>query len=444
MMSAQKNRLLTSIEAGAPAGAAMRLFWQPAALAEELAPNRPVVPVRLMGEDYVLFRDETGRLGLLDRACPHRGVDLSYGRLEQGGLRCPFHGWLFDVGGRCLEQPAEPPQSRLCENIRQPAYPCVERAGIIWAYLGPGEPPAFPDFDCFQAPATHVFAFKGLWECNWMQALEVGIDPAHASFLHRFLEDEDTSHAYGRQFRDRGAEQTQIPMTKLLRDFPRPEIEVVDMNYGMRLISRRDAGDVGVHTRVTNHIFPNAICVPMSTSMHITQWHVPIDNENTYWYSIFTSFAEPVNADLMRAQRIEQHELPLYAPIKNKRNDYGYDPGEQARVTYTGMGQDINVHDQWAVESPGPLQDRTREHLGQSDVAIIRFRRGWERAIEAVGKGELDLPVRRAGETYAGPRCIDVLAGQDESSSTWVAAEEARRKRSDWADKVTLAAEEAQ
>ena len=176
----------------------MRRYWQPAALVDELAGNRPVKPVKLLGENLVLFRDDKGRYGLIERACPHRGTDLAYGRLEDGGLRCAFHGWLFDVTGQCLETPAEPDGSNLCANIRQKAYPVVEKSGILFAYMGPGEPPAFPHFDCFVAPDSHTFAFKGMIDCNWLQSLEVGIDPAHTSFLHRFFHDEDPAQSYGK------------------------------------------------------------------------------------------------------------------------------------------------------------------------------------------------------------------------------------------------------
>ena len=139
----------------------------------------------------MIFKDDQGRYGLVGRQCPHRGTDLAFGRLEDGGLRCPFHGWLFDVNGKCLETPAEPPESNLCANIKQKSYPVVEKNGILFAYMGPGEPPAFSNFDCFVAPDSHTFAFKGLIDCNWLQSLEVGVDPVHTSFLHRFFHDED-------------------------------------------------------------------------------------------------------------------------------------------------------------------------------------------------------------------------------------------------------------
>lgn len=393
MISQSLNDTLTLTGAGTEAGEVFRRYWHPAALSDELIGERPVVPVTLMGEKLVLFRDNSGELGLIDRACPHRGADLCFGRLEDNGLRCPFHGWQFDRHGQCLEQPGEPFGSTLHTRIKTNSYPVVEKNGIIFAYMGPGTAPEFPEFDCFRAPDTHVFAFKGLWECNWLQAMEVGIDPVHASFLHRFLQDEDPDDAYGKQFRDKAAN-TDIPMTQLLRDFPRPEISVEQTNYGMRLIALRHLDDVDTHVRITNQIFPNAICIPMSREMNITQWHVPIDDTHCYWYSMFTSFDKPVNKALMREQRLKEHRLPDYAPIKNKRNNYGFNPVEQRSETYTGMGLDINVHDQWAVESPGPITDRRKEHLSTTDVGIIQYRRMLRAAIKSVKADNTDdLPM---------------------------------------------------
>jgi phthalate 4,5-dioxygenase oxygenase subunit len=393
MISKELNDTLTLTGPDTDAGNVMRRYWQPAALSDELAGERPVVPVKLLGEDLVLFRDTEGKLGLIGRACPHRGADLCFGRLEDNGLRCPFHGWHFNRAGQCVEQPGEPEGSTMHTHIQSTSYPVIEKNGIIFAYMGPGEPPEFPNFDCFRAPETHVFAFKGLWECNWLQAMEVGIDPAHASFLHRFLQDEDTEDSYGKQFRDKAAD-TDIPMTKLLRDYPRPDISVEETDYGMRLIALRHLEGGKTHVRITNQIFPEAISIPMSREIIITQWHVPIDDKTCYWYSMFTSFDKPVDKELMRAQRLKEHRLPDYAPLKNKANNYGFDPAEQHRETYTGMGLDINVHDQWAVESPGAIFDRTKEHLGKTDVAIIKYRRMMRAAIAALKEGrDEDLPM---------------------------------------------------
>lgn len=429
MISQELNDTITRVGPGTPAGEVLRRYWQPAALADELAGHRPVVPVRLLGEDLVLFRDEDGQLGLIGRRCPHRGVDLCYGRLEDNGLRCPFHGWHFDRTGQCVEQPGEPEGSRMHENIRTNAYPVVERNGVIFAYMGPGEPPAFPGFDCFRAPDSHVFAFKGLWACNWLQALEVGIDPAHASFLHRFLEDEDPADSYGKQFRDTAAD-TEVPMTKLLRDFPRPAISVDDTDFGMRITALRDLGDGRTHVRVTNQIFPEAITIPMSREMIITQWHVPIDDESCYWYAMFTSFGDPVDTEVMRAQRLEEHRLPDYAPKKNAANMWGYDPDEQRSTTYTGMGLDINVHDQWAVESMGAIQDRTEEHLGKTDTAIIHYRRKLRAAIAALENGDdAALPMAAGVDLTAlhGPEANDTISTDGDWERAWREGDRARR-----------------
>lgn len=433
MLSREQNALLTRVGAGEPAGRLLRHYWMPAALSDELSADRPLVPVTLLGERLVLFRDEQGRLGLVQRHCPHRGADLCFGRLEDGGLRCVFHGWLFDVEGHCLEQPAEPTGSRMHEQIRANSYPVKERNGVVFAYLGPGDPPPMAGLDCLSAPPSHVFAFKGLWECNWLQALEVGIDPAHASYLHRFFEDEDPAESYGQQFRDRPVN-TDVPLTELLRQHARPEIRVERTDYGLRLITLRDPGDGNhMHVRVTHQVFPCAITIPMSVDMNITQWHVPVDDTHCYWYAMFTSYGPPVDRDTMRAQRLAEHELPTYRPRKNAGNNYHYDPAEQRDRTYTGMGFDINVHDQWACESMGPIQDRTDEHLGRSDIAIIQYRRLLREMIGRVEAGKNDLMMRGAETaSITGPLAVDAVVDRENWQLKWPDAERDRRT-ADWA-----------
>ena len=412
----------------------LRRYWQPAALSDELAGQRPVVPVTLLGERLVLFRDDSGELGLIGRHCPHCAVDMCYGRLEDNGLRCLFHGWNFDRNGQCVEQPGEPEGSRMHERISARSYPVEERNGIVFAYMGPGDPPAFANFDCFRAPSTHVFAFKGRWDRNWLQAMEVGIDPAHALFLHRFLQDDDPDGGYGKQFRDNAAT-TEIPKTRLLRDYPRLEILVDSTDYGLKLTALRRMVDGRTHVRVTNQIFPEAICIPMSREMTITQWPVPIDDETCYWYSMFTSFDKPVDKELMRDQRLKEHRLPDYAPLKNRGNNYGFDPSEQETTTYTGMGMDINVHDQWAVESMGPIQDRTREHLGKTDVAIIRYRRMLREAIADLQKGDENaLPMRngRNPSVLIGPLSNDAVSEATDWAGASARADAQRRAGCPW------------
>ncbi|WP_124082145.1 aromatic ring-hydroxylating dioxygenase subunit alpha [Pigmentiphaga humi] len=434
MMSPEQNERITRVGPGTPAGTLLRQYWQPVALVDELEAERPIRPVKLMGQDFILFRDEQGRYGFMDRDCPHRGADLAFGRLEDGGVRCLFHGWLFDVEGACLETPAEPEGSKLAQRVRQKSYPVVEKSGVLFAYIGEGEPPAFPHFDCFVAPSEYTFAFKGYLDCNWLQALEVGIDPAHASYLHRFFEDGDTEASYGKQFRGASADSS-LPITKVLREYDRPEIKVDPADYGLRLTALRRVDGDNTHVRVTNLVFPQAFIIPMSSEMTIAQWHVPTDDGGCYWYAIFTSFGQPVNKQQMRAQRLELYELPDYMPRVGRFNNYGYDAREQATQTYTGMGHDINVHDQWAVESQGRIQDRTREHLGSTDKGIVAYRRLLLDAIDHAEKGERALMMideTQAG-TLTGPPSIDGIGPGDTWSDYWKVADQKRRKSSQWA-----------
>lgn len=426
MASSDVNRLLTESGPGTAGGHVLRQYWQPAALTEELQSKRPAVAVTLMNEELVLFADEQGQLGLIGRYCPHRGVDLSFGRLEDGGLRCPLHGWLFDVEGSCLETPAEPAASTLHTRIAHTSYPVVERNGIVWAYLGGGEPPSFPALDSMVAPSSHVFSFKGMWGCNWLQSHEVGIDPSHAAFLHRFLDDD--SEEYGQQFRDLVAD-TGITMTKLMREASAPTITAEATPFGFRLLTIRNFRDEFNHVRTSNCIFPNAITISMSRAMSLTQWHVPITDTSSYWYAMFVSFGEPVDAEVMRAQRISQVSLPEYRPLTGRNDQWGYDPDEQRTSTYTGMGRDINVHDQWAVESQGEIFDRSTEHLTPTDVGIRTHRRLYIAAAEDPSPENL---IGRASPV-SGPIAIDAVTTDDDFDEAWRSADATRRAESNWA-----------
>jgi phthalate 4,5-dioxygenase len=427
VISQEQNELMTRIGPGTPAGKLLRRYWQPVALLDEMQGERPVRPVTVLGENFVLFKDEKNRYGLVERQCAHRGADLAYGRLEDGGLRCSFHGWLYDVNGRCIDTPAEPEGSRLCEHIRLRACPVVEKSGVLFAYLGAGEPPAFPHFDCFVAPDAYTFAFKGYWDCNWLQALEVGIDPAHASWLHKFFEDEDPAASYGRQFRGLPSDSV-LPISKVLREYDRPEIRVERTAYGMRLHTLRRISDAQTHIRVTNILFPQAFVIPMNAEMTITQFHVPVDDTGCYWYSIFTSFGAPVDKETMRAQRLRTYPAPDYKPIFGRENGWGFNAEEQKSKTFTGMGFDINIHDQFACESQGPIADRTKENLGSSDKGIVLYRRLLVDAIRKNEAGELVV-----NTDFSGPPAIDGIGPTASIDEYWKESDATRRKRSAWA-----------
>ena len=450
-MQAAQNELITRIGPGSACGALLRSYWQPAALIAEFDPaldprmaQRPVKAVRLLGQDLVLFRDASGAYGLLDRDCPHRGADLSFGRAEAEGLRCPFHGWKFDVHGQCLETPAEPTGSKLCERVRQRSYPLLEKSGVLFAWLGPegSTPPPFPEFDCFSAPASHSFAFKGLWNANWLQAFEVGIDPAHPSFLHRFLQDEALEdigqNAAGKQFRSASLgsiDGEAWPMTRIMREFAQPEISLETKPWGLQLTALRHMNAQLSHVRVTNAIFPATFVIPLSASMTITQMHVPVDDTHTYWYSFFTSFAGPLDPAAMRAQRQQFIALPDYIPNAGRHNNWGFDADEQRTQTYLGMGEeDINVHDQWAVESMGEIQDRTREHLASSDKVIMANRRLLIKAIETVQQGGVAPGIADASLAgqMRGPDTVDGIAPAEQWASWWQEQARAKRAAAPW------------
>ena len=449
-MKAEHNELITRIGPGTPCGQLMRQYWQPVALVDEFDPRldarmaqRPLKPVRLLGQYFVLFKDEQGRWGLLDRDCPHRNADLAFARHEGDGVRCPFHGWKFDATGRCLETPGEPEGSRLCERVQQGAYPVMERSGVLFAWLGQaGEQPPFPDFDCFAAPSSHTFAYKGMWQCNWLQAFEVGLDPAHTSFLHRFLNDEALEavgdNAAGKQFRsasagDFGGERW--PMTRVMREFHRPDIRFEPRPWGLQITTLRPMTPELTHVRITHGIFPHTFVIPLSETLTITQMHVPIDDTHTYWYAFFTSFDKPVDKAAMREQRARFIPGPDFIPKTGRHNGWGFDPEEQRNSTFLGMGEDdINVHDQWAVESMGAIQDRTREHLGTTDKVIMANRRLLLAAIETVasggkppGMGDADLHGQMSG-----PDTVDGIAPAGQWPQWWLEQNQAKRAQAPW------------
>ncbi|MDO8187844.1 aromatic ring-hydroxylating dioxygenase subunit alpha [Conexibacter sp. JD483] len=440
MLSREENEKLTQTGPGTPGGGLMRAYWQPAALVAELNEARPVKPVRLLGEDLVLFRKGDGSYGLIGRWCAHRGVDLAYGRLEECGMRCLYHGWLYDAEGRCVEQPAEPAHSRFHTKIRHVSYPVQERNGIVFAYLGGGDPPPFPDYDCFVAPDAYTFAFKGLWECNWLQGVEGGIDPSHVSFLHRFL-DEDPRETYGQQFAEL-VEGTDKTLSALVGENFRPDIEVETTDHGLRVFAVRDLGEQIRHVRITNLMFPNAFVVPFGNTKVFAQWHVPIDDHTHYWYMILYDFEQQTDKETLWNQRISEVTLPDFRPVRNRANEWGFDVAEQQTLTYTGMGLDINVHDQWAVESMGPIQDRTVERLGVSDRAVTANRRMLLRAIEDHEAGQ-PTPGRATDAASAraltGPLAFDTIARADAWQEGWRAGEARRREQSPWAGSETRA-----
>lgn len=404
MLSQEENDLLTRTGPDTPGGALLRRYWQPVALAEELPANGAPLPVRIMSEDLVLFRDDQGQLGLLGLHCSHRRADLSYGRVENGGLRCLYHGWLYDRHGNCLEQPCEPVTKRFCEKVHHPAYPCHEQAGIIFAYMGPGEAPLLPGYEPLLAPPGHVLVTKIFHECNYFQANEGNLDPSHVSYLHR------QANVPENLKRPVEGSDGKLPLALYEADMA-PEIDIEETDYGVRIFSTRNTDKDRTFFRVTNFILPNKATIPgpMSGDGYNLYWHVPINDTSHWRYDIVYRRSAPMEEkDIRRNQEILDELTPDYQPKRNKGNRYLQDRESMKTWSFSGMGRIFNVQDTAIVEGSGPIVDRTREFLGPSDRAIIAARRQVLRAIRDVEAGREAPHVIRRSEKNRFPHLMVV------------------------------------
>lgn len=381
MTTAAENQLLVRTGPGTPGGAMMRRYWHPVALSTELPPGGAPLPIRILSEDLVLFRDEAGAPGLLQRHCPHRCADLSYGRLEDGGLRCLYHGWLWDVAGNCLEQPGEPPQSTYKDEVKAIAYPCREVAGMIFTYMGGGAAPEMPDFEFLRAGDPHRFLQRSDLECNYLQSLEGNIDPVHLSFLHRPNKRSDSRAVPG-------SDNKSADMYYAEDRAPRLDLEPTD--YGLRIFSVRASGPDKQYVRVTNFIMPNSAAIVGQEGRvnegYSVHWHVPIDDTHNMRFDFTYNRVRPIDKE-----KYLSREGDLFGPDgveqRRRKNRYFQDRDAMATENFTGMGRSFNVHDAFASESQGPIHDRTREHPATSDRIIIQARRQLLEAIRAVEEG---------------------------------------------------------
>lgn len=383
MLSLEDNERLTRIDRSTPMGETMRRYWIPALLAWELPePDCPPVRVRLLGEDLVAFRDTQGRIGLLDEYCPHRRASLFFGRNEECGLRCVYHGWKYDVDGRCVDMMNEPDDLHFKEKIHITSYPTVEEGGIVWAYMGPPDRiPAPPRFSWTQAPATHRHVTKVIQENNWLQALEGGIDTSHAPILHRAL-----------------TNTSKYPGIKPSNPFVRGKAPtlVVDLtDYGYQYAGIRPLDEGTVHIRAYKFVLPfHQIRPSVSDRGHfLVAGHiwVPMDDENTMVYNwAFSPGEEPLN-DQDRLERRAGNgpvdvDQATFRSLRNRRNNYLQDRQVQKTETFTGI-DGINTQDRAIQESMGVVVDRSREHLGPADKAIIQARRLLLEAVKTVEEG---------------------------------------------------------
>ncbi len=325
-MLPEENQLLTQTGPGKPCGDLLRRFWQPAALSEELPRGGAPLALTLLGEELVLFRDEQGRLGLLDGHCAHRGADLSYGRLEDGGLRCIYHGWLYDVKGKIIDMPGEIDGGKsFRDSICHKAYPVQERGGVIFTYMGPGEPPLFPSYQFLNAPPDRTFAIKLYSECNYLQGNEGNIDLAHLSFLHY---NHNTPTRYGV-----GADLEQLDSRGAAPGQEAYDVEITD--YGVRSYKIWHGAKPGFyHLYVTEFVLPNLTTfggAGYAMGGYSVNWHVPIDDSRHWKYTFMYSTKDAISAETLRRNRAQM--TPDYQPLNNRANRYN-----QQRQTHAHGG----------------------------------------------------------------------------------------------------------
>jgi phenylpropionate dioxygenase-like ring-hydroxylating dioxygenase large terminal subunit len=381
MISKEENDLLTQTDRGTPMGELMRRYWQPVALSEELSERGAPIPVKIMGEELVLFRDEKGKLGLLGIHCSHRGADLSYGRVEDGGLRCIYHGWLFNAAGKCLDQPWEPGGGEHRDQIQHTAYPCHEQAGGIFAYMGPGEPPLFPNYEFLMAPAERTYTDKLFHEANYLQMNEGSFDIPHLSFLHYTY--------YNQGLTGRRPTGNEVLSEKLNRRGAAPGLETIDAeltDYGVRNFRiRRDRGPDEYHLQVNEFVLPNLIAFPGGLGTYGVNWHVPIDDRHHWKFTFMFSRERAFDKEFVQAQRTDM--TPDFRSLRNKSNRYRQNRESMQQEWYCGIARNFGAQDLCVIEGAGYIQDRTQEHLASGDMPIIVARKVRIKAIRDLQEG---------------------------------------------------------
>jgi phthalate 4,5-dioxygenase oxygenase subunit len=381
MLSKEQNELVTQTGPGTPGGKLLRSYWQPIATDAEMPLGGDPMPIRIMSEDLVLFRNTDDELGLIGLHCPHRGTDLSYGRVEDGGLRCLYHGWAFDIHGNCIDQPAEPEDKKFCHKVRHTSYPVQQKGGVIWCYMGEGEAPLIPDFQFLACPEEQRMAFRVVQECNWLQGLESSTDPAHTSYLHRLSAPPKNANSYD----SRGD-------NRFFSDDIHPRLDIERTSYGCRIYALRKMSTGENYLRVNNYIYP-AGTTPVGTDAppvksYQGRWYVPVDDESHCRFEFIYRHDGALDKDFWREQKGKAIG-PDKRHVRRADNRYLQDRDEQRRDdSFTGMGRYIPAHDAFAIETQGAIQDRRLEHLGSTDIVIIEVRKALLDAIKLMDDGK--------------------------------------------------------
>jgi phenylpropionate dioxygenase-like ring-hydroxylating dioxygenase large terminal subunit len=374
MLTTSENELLTQTGPGTPMGELFRRFWHPVLLSEELPdPDGTPVRLRVLSEDLVAFRDTNGQVGIIDAYCPHRAAKMFFGRNEGCGLRCVYHGWKFDVRGHCVDMPSEPATSTFKDRVKIKAYPAQEYGGCVWIYMGPpAKQPALPQLEWAGVPDAHRVTTRWLQECNYMQAVEGEIDSAHVSWLHAPVQ-RDQSPFRGR-FND-----------AILTDGA-PKLTIKPTDYGFSYGARRETADGQYYWRVTQWLLPTFSLIPSRTFPRGGRCWIPIDDTHIsviqYAYHPDRALTEDEVHARKSSPEIEpaRYRLPdgtiidICQDVRRAENDYLIDRDMQRTHSYTGISV-IRSQDTAMTESMGGIVDRTQEHLGTTDAAVIAARR---------------------------------------------------------------------
>src|SRR5438874_4067363 len=419
MLPKEENDYLCRVGPGTPMGTLLRQYWIPGMLSTELAgPDCDPVRIRLLGEDLIAFRDTKGQVGMLANHCPHRGASLFFGRNEEAGLRCVYHGWKFDVGGRCLDMPNEPPESNFKDKIRAVAYPCQERGGVIWTYMGSeATPPPLPDLEANMLPAEESGVGMVARDCNWLQGLEGDIDTSHLQILHygsvpTGAAEKGTFGYYG--LSDRA-----------------PRYAVTDTDYGTMYGAYRPAEDESYYWRIASFLFPFYAMIPtglLGYQILARAW-VPIDDEHMLFVSMYGTRGRGEAGAGVRRAGMEYRPnstdwLGRWRLTRNRENDYLVDREKQRQMeSFTGI-EGILTQDQAVTESMGGIYDRSDEHLAASDSMIIRTRRRMLDAVRAL-RDEGVTPPGADDPTVYRQRTGGVILPRD---ADWIAATSDLRK----------------
>jgi phenylpropionate dioxygenase-like ring-hydroxylating dioxygenase large terminal subunit len=400
VLKVEENELITRVGPGTPMGNFMREYWVPAMLSSEVpTPDSDPLRVLLLGEQLIAFRDTNGNVGLIQNNCPHRGASLFFGRNEEGGLRCVYHGWKFATDGTCIDMPNEPAESDFKQKVKAVAYPTTERGGIVWAYLGPRTtPPPLPDLEGNMQADSHLTARANQLPCNWLQILEGDIDTTHVGFLHYGgLKAED-----------------QIPgsFSELQLRVKTAHFEVIDTEGGAAYGARRPAKDEQVYWRIAQWCFPFYTFTPPGVlgTKKGGSARVPMDDTHTMTFNMTSGRPRLTTAPTSGSPFFQQPMQPnttdwygRFRPVQQPDNDYQLDREAQRRSTgfngYTGING-VGMQDAAMTTGMGAVYDRSKEHLGTTDAMVIRVRRRLIAAVQAHMKHGVTPPGVDDPEAY--------------------------------------------